>query len=168
MNRVSRRVRARAEWLVLQQVYFTMILTMLLDSVVCWPLTPRLAIREAEMLEKIVRLAVEATVNDEQLEPFKSIAKQMTEASQAEPGTLGYEWFFSSDDRHCRLLETYADASAVLAHFKGPVVTNLVPQLMPLCRMDRFEIYGDPGPEVSQMAAGFGAQFYSYAIGINR
>jgi quinol monooxygenase YgiN len=127
-----------------------------------------IAIREAEMLEKIVRLTVDATVNEGQLQAFKALAKQMAETSQAEPGTLGYEWFFSSDGRHCRLLETYADASAVLAHFKGPAVTELVPQLIPLCKIDRFEVYGDPGPEVSQMAAGFGAQFYSYVVGIDR
>src|ERR1700734_3740993 len=109
------------------------------------------------MLAKVVRLAVEATVNEGQQEAFKELAPAMTAGSEAEPGTLGYEWFFSEDGRRCRLLETYADSDAVKAHFAGPVVRQLVPQLVPLCTMDRFEVYGDPGPEVAQVAASFGA-----------
>jgi quinol monooxygenase YgiN len=120
------------------------------------------------MNEKIVRPAVDVTVNDGQLEAFKSLAKAMTDKSEAEPGTLGYEWFFSSDGTRCRLLEIYVNADAVMAHFAGPVVRELVPQLIPLCRMDRFEIYGDPGPQVAQVAAGFGAQVFSYWVGLSR
>jgi quinol monooxygenase YgiN len=120
------------------------------------------------MNAKIVRLAVDATVNEGQLEAFKALAKAMTERSEAEPGTLGYEWFFSSDGTRCRLLETYENADAVTAHFAGPVVRELVPQLVPLCKLDRFEIYGDPGPQVAQIAAGFGAQIFSYWVGMSR
>jgi quinol monooxygenase YgiN len=120
------------------------------------------------MLEKVVRLAVDVTVKESQLDAFKTLAQAMTAGSAAEPGTLGYEWFFSEDGKRCRLLETYADADAVLAHFKGPVVTQLVPQMAPLCAMERFEIYGDPGPEVAKMATGFGARIYPYWAGIDR
>ena len=120
------------------------------------------------MLEKTVRLSVEATLAEGSEEKFREVAKAMTAASEAEPGTLGYEWFFSADGRQCRLLETYVDSAAVLAHFRGPAVTQLVPQLMPLCHIDRFEIYGDPGPEVAAMAGGFGARIFSYWKGISR
>lgn len=120
------------------------------------------------MLEKVVRLAVEATIAEGCEEKFKEIAQAMTKASDAEPGTLGYEWFFSADGRQCRLLETYADSAAVFAHFQGPAVTQLVPQLIPLCHMDRFEIYGDPGPEVTAVASSFGARFFSYWAGLSR
>jgi quinol monooxygenase YgiN len=120
------------------------------------------------MLEKVVRLAVDMTVNEGQLDAFKTLAKAMTAGSDAEPGTVGYEWFFGEDGRRCRLLETYADAAAVAAHFNGPVVRELVPQIVPLCTIDRFEIYGDPGPHVEQAAGGLGALFYSYWTGISR
>ena len=120
------------------------------------------------MLEKTVRLSVEATIAEGREEKFREIAKAMTGASEVEPGTLGYEWFFSADGRQCRLLETYADSAAVLAHFQGPAVNELVPRLMPLCRIDRFEIYGDPGPEVTSIAAGFGARLFSYWAGLSR
>ena len=120
------------------------------------------------MKEQIVRLAVDFLVNDGQLENFKAIAKAMTAVADAEPATLGYEWFFSPDQTQCRLLEAYVDSGAVLAHFKGRCVTEFVPQIVQHCQVAGFEIYGDPGPEVAEMAGGLGAKIFSYSIGMNR
>jgi len=120
------------------------------------------------MVEQVVRLTVSFSVSDTQMSEFKSIAAEMTEGTKPEPGTLGYEWFVSADGKRFRLVETYADVAAVEAHFLGPVVQQLVPRLAAVCTVDGFEFYGDPGPKVSAMAAGFGAQFYPYWIGIER
>ena len=120
------------------------------------------------MMEQIVRLTVSFTVNEGQLEAFKSIAETMTEGTKAEPGTLGYEWFSGGDGKHYRLVETYADASAVEAHFTGPVVQQLVPRLVELCKLEALEFYGDPGPKVREMAAANGGVFFQYWLGIGR
>jgi len=120
------------------------------------------------MVEKVVRLTVNLSVNQEQLETFKSVAAEMTEGTKLEPGTLGYEWFVSSDGKRFRLVETYTDVSAIEAHFMGPVVQQLVPKLAAVCTVEGFEFYGDPGPKVSAMAAGFGAVLYKYWTGIGR
>jgi hypothetical protein len=50
----------------------------------------------------------------------------------------------------------------------GSVVQKYVPQLAALCKVDGFEIYGDPGPKVAAMASAFGATIFSYMLGINR
>ena len=118
------------------------------------------------MDEQAVRIAVDLTVNEGRLDEFRSVAQTMTAQTQNEDGTLGYEWFFSTDQKKCRLLETYVDASAVLAHFTGPVVQELVPKLGALCAIDSFEVYGDPGPKVTEMVAGFGAMMYQYSFGL--
>jgi quinol monooxygenase YgiN len=60
---------------------------------------------------------------------FEGIAQAMVASSQKEPSTLGYEWFLSADRRRCRLMETYTDANAVLAHINGSVVEELLPKL---------------------------------------
>jgi|SRR5580658_1537430 quinol monooxygenase YgiN len=120
------------------------------------------------MLKQVVRLTVNLTVNEGKLDAFKSIAQSMTEGSQSEPGTLGYEWFASNDGMRFRLVETYADAGAIEAHFSGQVVQKLVPELAALCTVDGFEIYGDPGPKVAEMASAFGATIFPYWLGINR
>ena|ERR1035441_4917731 len=120
------------------------------------------------MIEQIVRLTVSFSVNEAQLGVFNSVAAEMTEGAKAEPGTLGYEWFVSSDGKRFRLVETYADIAAIQAHFAGPVVQQLVPRLAAVCSVDGFEFYGDPGPKVSAMAAGFGAVLFRYSLGIGR
>lgn len=120
------------------------------------------------MTGKVVRLTVNLTPHDGQLGEFKNIAATMTAGSEAEPGTLGYEWFVSADGRRYRLVETYEDAAAVEAHFTGPVVQQGVPKLAAVCAVDGFEFYGDPGEKVREMAAGFGAVFFEYALGIGR
>lgn len=120
------------------------------------------------MVEQVVRLTVSFSVTDAQMSAFKSIAAEMTEGTKSEPGTMGYEWFASADGKRFRLVETYVDAAAVEAHFMGPVVQQLVPKLAAVCAVDGFEFYGDPGPKVSAMAAGFGAVFFQYWMGIGR
>jgi quinol monooxygenase YgiN len=123
---------------------------------------------EREMEKQVVRLKVNFAVKDEQLEEFKYVAQSMTAVSATEPGILGYEWFVSADGKHFRLVETYADSSAIEAHFMGPAIQQWVPKLVPICKVDGFEIYGDPGPIVAQMAAGLGAIFFQYWQGLNR
>jgi quinol monooxygenase YgiN len=118
-----------------------------------------------DMVEKIVRFVVSVTVKPEQLEAFKSVAAMLVEGSKAEPGTLGYEWFAGADGKSFSLLETYADAGAVEAHFAGPVFTEGVPKLIAACTVDRFEIFGDPGPKVTEIATGLGAVIYRYWLG---
>jgi len=120
------------------------------------------------MVEQVIRLTVSFSVTDAQMSAFKSIAAEMTEGTKSEPGTMGYEWFASADGERFRLVETYVDAAAVEAHFMGPVVQQLVPKLAAVCAVDGFEFYGDPGPKVSAMAAGFGAAFFPYWMGIGR
>ncbi len=123
---------------------------------------------ESEMVEQVVRLTVNFVVSGEQLEEFKSIAQAMTAVSRAEPGTLGYEWFASADGKRFRLVETYVDSSAIEAHFMGAAVQQWVPRLVAVCKVDGFEIYGDPGPKVAEMAGGNGAVVFQYWLGINR
>lgn len=120
------------------------------------------------MVEEVVRLTVSMTVKEGQQETFKRVAQDMTEGSKSEPGTLGYEWFTSGDGKSVRLVETYVDIQAVEAHFTGPVVQQGVPRLAAVCTVNAMEFYGDPGPKVTAMAAGFGAVVFHYTLGIDR
>jgi quinol monooxygenase YgiN len=116
--------------------------------------------RTKTIMPSIIRLLVELTIYHEKFDAFNVIAREMTAGSELEPGTLSDEWFLSSDRRRCRLIETYADANALLAHFNGPVVQEMVPKLIEQSRLERFEVYGDPGPEAQAVLAGFGAEIF--------
>ena len=115
-----------------------------------------------------VRFTVDLTIHEGGLVAFQRIAKAMTEGTRDEPGALAYDWYLSPDRTRCRLLETYEDADAVLAHLSGPVVRDLVPQLLEVSSLTGFEVYGDPGPEAARMLAGFGAEIYErwHGLGI--
>jgi quinol monooxygenase YgiN len=115
-----------------------------------------------------VHVLVEVSIHDGKLDTFKSIAQEMIAGTRKETGTLGYEWYFSADGARCRLLETYASAEPLLAHFTGPVVQQLVPKLAQQCSIDHFEVYGDPDAQAEAILAGFGAVIYRHWDGVER
>lgn len=108
-----------------------------------------------------VRFTVSLSIAEGKLEEFERIAEAMLAGARKEPGTLGYDWYLGSDRRQCRLLETYADSAAALAHLTGAVVQEYVPKILGVSSLGGFEVYGDPGPQASAMLAGFGANIFS-------
>jgi quinol monooxygenase YgiN len=80
-------------------------------------------------MSKAIYFVVSFNINEGKLDSFKGIAQAMIQATQKEPGALAYEWHFSNDNQRCRLLETYADPSAVQAHIDGEAV-KLIPKLL--------------------------------------
>ncbi len=120
------------------------------------------------MDNKIVRFTVDLAINEGKFDQFESIAKTMIAGTLKEAGALGYEWFLSADRKRCRLLETYKDQNAVLAHCTGPVVQQLVLKMLDTSSISRFEVYGDPGPEAAKMLAGVGAEIFPLWHGLGR
>ena len=115
-----------------------------------------------------IRLLVDIDIADGKFAEFETIARQMASVSEQEPGTLGYHFVLSADRRRCRLVEGYVDQAAIEAHFAGPAVQEWVPKLVQVGTPVRMEIYGDPGPKVTAMAAGFGAVVFPAWVGFDR
>ena len=113
------------------------------------------------MTSEIVRFTVSLSIADGKFEAFGRIAEAMLATTRNNPGALGFDWYLSSDRRHCRLLETYANADAVVAQLNGPVVQEFIPKMLTVAALQSFEVYGDPGPNVSAMLAGFGAAIFA-------
>ena len=120
------------------------------------------------MANPTVRFTVELTINADTFDKAESIVRAMIAATLKEPGALAYDWFLSADRKRCRLLESYADANAVLAHMKGPAVQELVPKLLEVSSLTRFEVYGDPGPEAAKTLTGVGAEIFGLWHGLGR
>lgn len=120
------------------------------------------------MTKQTVNFLVDLDIHEGKFDSFESIAQEMIASTQQEPGALGYEWCLSSDRKRCRLIETYADAGAVLAHMTGPAVQKGVPKMLESSSISRFEVYGDPGPEAAAMLAKVGAEVFAPWRGLNR
>jgi quinol monooxygenase YgiN len=120
------------------------------------------------MSQQTVRFNVDLTINNGKLDAFQSIAQSMIAGTQNEPGALGYDWCFSADRKRCRIIETYADQNATLAHLTSPVVRELVPKLLQTATLNRFEVYGDPGPKSAEILTGVGAEIFPHWRGLDR
>jgi quinol monooxygenase YgiN len=120
------------------------------------------------MDKNLVYFAVDLAITDGKLDQFESVAQEMIAGTRKEPGALAYEWFLSADRKRCLLLETYADANAVLAHCTGSVVRGLVPKMLEASSIKSFEVYGDPGPEAAKILAGVGAEIFPLWHGLGR
>ncbi len=115
-----------------------------------------------------IRVVVDINIHERKFAEFEAVARQMVAVSETEPGTLAYHFVLSADRKLCRLVEGYADAAAITAHFNGPAVQQLVPKMMQVATATRMEIYGDPGPQVAGMAAAFGAEVFTSWEGFDR
>ncbi|MGB2606052.1 MAG: antibiotic biosynthesis monooxygenase [Candidatus Sulfotelmatobacter sp.] len=120
------------------------------------------------MSKEMVQFNVDLTINEGKLDAFQGIVESMTAGTQKESGALGYEWYLSGDRKRCRVVENYKDADAVLAHMTSSVVRELVPKMLAVSRLDRFEVYGDPGPKAAERLAGIGAEIFQSWRGLGR
>jgi len=120
------------------------------------------------MAKRTVRFVVEFNIHDGKFDAFDAIAKEMIAGTEKEPGSLAYDWCLSADRRRCRLLETFADEAATVAHANSAVVTQLVPKLLENSSITRFEVYGEPGPEARAILAGLGAEIFDLWRGLAR
>jgi quinol monooxygenase YgiN len=120
------------------------------------------------MSKQMVRFNVSLAINEGKLREFEAIARTMIADTEKEAGALSYDWYFSNDGKSCRLVETYADADAMLAHMMGPVVQDLVPKLLGVSSLAGFDVYGEPGTKATEMLKGVGTEIFQYWSGIKR
>jgi quinol monooxygenase YgiN len=118
-------------------------------------------------MSKHVYFVVSFRISEGKLDSFKETARAMIAATQKEPGALSYEWHFSTDEKRCRLLETYADQAAAQAHIDGDAV-KLIPQLLESASVGGFEVYGDPGSQAAKALREFGAELFQHWQGLRR
>ncbi|MGA9473649.1 MAG: antibiotic biosynthesis monooxygenase [Terriglobales bacterium] len=120
------------------------------------------------MKNNAVYFLVSFKINEGKFESFKEIAQAMIAFTQTEPGSLAYEWYFSSDKARGRLIETYADQNAVAAHMEGRAVQELVPKIRELSSITGFEVYGDPGSKAAEILSKVGAEVFQRWNGLDR
>lgn len=114
-----------------------------------------------------VSYIVEFNILDGKLEQFKEMARGFIKTVEAdEEGTLGYEWYISSDGTRCLIQETFADSAALLTHL-GNVGPSL-PKLLEIAPLGSLDVLGDVSEEARGALAGLGARFHSVIGGFRR
>jgi len=114
-----------------------------------------------------VSWVIELALKPGKLDDFKALMDEMVESTQAEPGTLGYEWFFSDDGSACHIYERYADSKAMLSHVGG-FQEKFAARFLDMADVTRFVVYGSPSDEARKVLDGFGASYMAQLGGFAR
>ena len=102
---------------------------------------------------------LEVTIKIGEFDNFKTLMKEMVEATQAnEPNTLNYEWTISEDSQNCHIYERYADSAATMTHL-GAFGEKFAERFMAAVDPTRIVVYGTPNNEVKEALSGFGPIF---------
>lgn len=101
---------------------------------------------------------LELAVKPGELGTFEALMHEMVESTQAEPGTLSYEWSISDARDVCHVYERYADSAAALAHM-GSFGANFAGRFLAAATPTRLTVYGTPSDEVKKGLSGFGPVF---------
>lgn len=111
---------------------------------------------------------LEFAVKDGQLGNFKSLMKEMVEATKSnEPNTLNYEWFIDADGKNGQIYERYADSAATMSHL-GAFGETFAERFMAVLDPARLVVYGDPNDEVKAALAPFGPVYMEQIGGFTR
>ena len=107
------------------------------------------------------------SIKDGQFDNFNALMAEMVEATQAESGTLMYEWFLSEDKGTCHLYERYVDSAAVMVHL-GNFGSKFAARFLEYLEPNQMTVYGDPSDEVRAGLEGLGPVYLGLIGGFAR
>lgn len=105
-------------------------------------------------LQCIARLKIHHGIVNE----FKQIAAKCLELVRTKDTGVLYEFYFSSDNTECLVLERYRDSQALLDHHRN--LGNTMAAILLTCSGSG-EICGTPSPELIEQLQGSPVQIYS-------
>ncbi len=118
-------------------------------------------------IDVAVKMIVKLNVKQERLADFKSLASELGNSVEvSEPSTLGYEWFMSTSDNTCYVVETYTDSNALLSHLDK--VGIKLTALFELAALGELLVFGALSEQAAKVLAGLGAQVFPLFTGFSR
>ena len=103
-------------------------------------------------------------IHEGKLDEFKRLAAECMETVRTkDSGTLQYDWFFSSDNTECVVVERYRDSDALLEHIAN--LGKTLRSIFQTCSATGM-ICGTPSPELEKQLEKTGMQVYSPYLSI--
>jgi quinol monooxygenase YgiN len=118
-------------------------------------------------MERHVSWVIELAVKDGALDSFTELMQEMVAGTDAEPGTLGYEWYISADQGTVHIVEKYVDSEAMIAHVNG-FGERWAGRFMACVEVIRWVVYGDPSPAARELLDRFGVVYLGPWGGFSR
>lgn len=119
--------------------------------------------------DEYLQWIVEFSINRGKKEEFQRLAKNMSDiVRRSEAGTRKYEWFLNGKGNKCIVIESYNSSIAGIAHAKGEAVTKVLPQILKIAKISRFEVCGYPSRELMEELADVNPSVYQFVGGFSR
>ncbi len=121
------------------------------------------------MKDNLVRLKAEVIIKDGKLKEYKKLVRKMSKLVEAnEPDTLGYYFYFNSDETTCVVHEIFANSAAVIAHNNSPASQTMLPKILSVSRISKLEVYGNPSKKLQKVLTSFSPETYYLFEGFGR
>ena len=118
-------------------------------------------------MKDYIRATAEHTIVEGRINEFRKLATDIVDRVEAtEPNTLSYEWFLSSDESKCYVVQIYKDSEAGLAHLRN--LADLLGRLHEVAPLTGLWIYGSPSNELRQVLEPVGAKIFQHWNGFTR
>ena len=114
-----------------------------------------------------LRAIAEVTIPEGEINEFRKLATVIIDRVEAnEPNTLSYEWFLSSDDSKCYVVQIYKDSEAVMDHLGS--IGDLNGPFHQIALLTGLMIFGSPSDELRQTLEPVGAKIFEHWNGVTR
>ena len=121
------------------------------------------------MEQNQMHFRAEFSVEQGKIEEYKKLIHEMSRIVEAnEPDTINYQFYLNRDESKCSVHETYVNSEAALAHNNGVASRTILPRILSLAKISRFEVYGNPSKELQKLLASFGAETFNLFAGFSR
>ena len=92
-----------------------------------------------------IHLRAEFTLEEGKREDFKELIQEMARSVQeTEPDTITYQFYLNKDNTKCIVHETYANSDAAFTHMNGIASKTILPKILEIAKINRFDSYGIP------------------------
>ena len=121
------------------------------------------------MKDNLIHLKAEVIIKDGKLKEYKKLVRKMSKLVEAnEPDTLGYHFYFNRDETKCVVHEIFANSDAVIAHNNSPASQTMLPKILSVSRISKFEVYGDPTKKLQKVLTSFNPETFYLFEGFSR
>jgi quinol monooxygenase YgiN len=128
-----------------------------------------LSIIRSSMQHTHIDFKAEFTIKKEKIEEYKKLIQDMSRTVEAnEPDTITYEFYLNTDETKCIVHETYRNSEAALAHNTGIASQTILPKILSISSIIRFDVYGNPSEELQKQLTNLGARTYNLFTGFSR
>lgn len=111
-------------------------------------------------------LLVDFDIKSGRTDDFKAASEALFARTQAEPGTLRYDYYLSDDGSRNVNIEVFEDADAFVAHNRN--VADLVPTLLDAVERFSIAVIGDTNDELWAELEGVETMHFERLGGIDR